>query len=360
MNHKEATTLGLEPRLELQQWRHDLLNGIFLSILIPGGALILVASAHLLQNRANLAPIVIPAFIGMYAMIIVFALARRIPYALRSGILLSLIFGIAVYDLTISGLISDGRHYIFTGCILTALLFGRGASAGAAAVSVVVFTALGWLKHRWVPATLGLTEPDPTLWLSTAASLILHLTTMLTCTGFILKRMGRSIYLRYDTAVAAGNTATEAQQLAASLAAQKEQLEATEQQLRSLVYSLEIPTIDLTDEIVLAPIVGTVDAQRAQVITERLLAVAHARRVRLMIIDIAAIPSADPQSLQLLATTADTLKLLGCRVIVTGFSPQLAVNSLGIEHIFERIEVRRSPQEVIELVSGYSLSGAIG
>jgi hypothetical protein len=44
------------------------------------------------------------------------------------------------------------------------------------------------------------------------------------------------------------------------LAAQKEWLEATEQQLRSLIHSLEIPMIDLTEQIVLALIVGTVDA----------------------------------------------------------------------------------------------------
>ncbi|MBX0331470.1 STAS domain-containing protein [Oscillochloris sp. ZM17-4] len=359
MNHQDATNLGIEPHLELQQWRNDLLNGIFLSILIPGGVLILVASTHLLQYYATLAPIVISAFVVMYIVIIVFAFVRSIPYALRSGILLSLIFGIAIYDLTLSGLVSDGRHYIFTGCILTALLFGRGAAAGAAAVSVVVVTAIGWLKYRWVPTTLG-PVPDPTLWITIAASLILHLTTILTCIGFILKRMGRSLSLRYDAAVAAANTATQAQQLAASLAAQKEQLEATEQQLRSLVHSLEIPTINLTEQIVLAPIVGAVDAQRAQAITEHLLAVVHARHVRLMIIDVAALPATDPQSLKLLATTADTIKLLGCRVFVTGFSPQLAMSSLELERIFERIEVSRSPQEVVELVSGHTLSGAIG
>ncbi|NTV62349.1 MAG: STAS domain-containing protein [Oscillochloris sp.] len=351
--------LGLEPQIEIQQWRNDLLNGLFFALLIPGAILITTASLNALQNRPQQAPVIISVFACIYLVIVTFAFVRKIPYALRSGMLLALIFGLALYDVTAQGLASDGRHYMFTGCLLTALLVGRLASAGAAGVSIVAFTLIAWLQHRWVP-TVYPSTPNPTLWLTISASLLLHMTTILTCTAYILQRMSKSLGLRYQAVQRAETNAVQAQQLAESLAAQKQQLEATEQQLRSLVHSLEIATIDITDQIVLAPLVGHLDAQRAQAITARLLEVTHTRRVKLMIIDVAALPDADAQSVKLLAITVDTLRLLGCRVIITGFSPDLAVNSLEMEHIFTSVEVRRSPQEVIEMLSGRSLRDLAG
>lgn len=353
-----APMVELEPHLEIQQWRNELLNGLFLALLIPGAILITIASLNALQNRPQQAPVIIFVFACIYLIIITFAFVRKIPYGLRSGTFLTLIFGLAFYDLTIQGLASDGRHYIFTGCLLTALLISRLASAGVAGLSIVAFTLIAWLQHKWVP-TVYPAAPNPTLWLTMSASLLLHLTTILTCTAYILQRMSKSLGFRYQSAQMAAANAAQAQHLAESLAAQKQQLEVTELQLRSLVHSLEIATIDLTDQIVLAPLVGSVDAQRAQAITAHLLEVTHARRVKLMIIDVAALPDADVQSVKLLATTVDTLRLLGCRVVITGFSPELAINSLEMEHVFAGIEVRRSPQEVIELLSGRSLNNLV-
>jgi anti-anti-sigma regulatory factor len=138
-----------------------------------------------------------------------------------------------------------------------------------------------------------------------------------------------------------------AEQQAATLATQRDQLRQTEDHLRDLVATLETPTISLANGVLLAPIVGTIDSQRAQTITERLLTDTSAQRANTVIIDIAGVHMVDTQVAQALVQMAEALRLLGCRVVLSGLSANVAqtITQLGVS--LDAMQIVRSPREVI-------------
>jgi rsbT co-antagonist protein RsbR len=106
---------------------------------------------------------------------------------------------------------------------------------------------------------------------------------------------------------------------------------AEQQRLLDLVSVLETPVIAIAEGVLLAPIVGHLDSRRAGQLTQRLLDAVYAQRARAVIIDIAGVPLVDTQVAQLLIRTAQSIRLLGSRVALTGISSETAMtlSSLG-------------------------------
>jgi rsbT co-antagonist protein RsbR len=87
---------------------------------------------------------------------------------------------------------------------------------------------------------------------------------------------------------------------------------------------ISTPLIPISDEIVIMPLVGTIDSLRAQQIMETLLeGIAHYQS-ELAILDITGVSMVDTQVAQALVRAAQAVKLLGARVILTGIKPQIA------------------------------------
>jgi rsbT co-antagonist protein RsbR len=124
-------------------------------------------------------------------------------------------------------------------------------------------------------------------------------------------------------------------------------LSAAEERLRDLVTTLETPAVALADGVLLAPIVGAIDSRRAQVLTERLLASIAGQRVRLLILDLAGVAMVDTAVTATLLQIAQAVRLLGCKVVLTGIAPAVAVTITSLGAGLEGIETARSPQEVL-------------
>lgn len=120
-----------------------------------------------------------------------------------------------------------------------------------------------------------------------------------------------------------------------------------QQQLLDLVATLETPVVPLAEGMLLAPIVGHIDSRRAQQITSRLLAEASSQRARQVVIDIAGVSMIDTAVAKALLNTAQSLRLLGCAVTISGISASVAITltTLGIE--LSEITTVRSPQEAL-------------
>lgn len=96
---------------------------------------------------------------------------------------------------------------------------------------------------------------------------------------------------------------------------------------------LSTPLIPLNRDIVLMPLIGTLDAPRAQQVLE---AVAHgvsSRRSRFAILDITGVATVDTQVASLLLRTAQVVRLLGAELVLTGINPSVArtIVELGID-----------------------------
>ncbi len=84
----------------------------------------------------------------------------------------------------------------------------------------------------------------------------------------------------------------QAQALAAANAQQEAQLD-QQRQLLDLVATLETHASPLAEGVLFAPIVGHLDARRAEALTSRLLAEASAQRAQMVILDIAGVSTID-------------------------------------------------------------------
>ncbi len=129
---------------------------------------------------------------------------------------------------------------------------------------------------------------------------------------------------------------------------QLQQQLASERELLNLVSALETPVVSLADGIMLAPIVGHIDSRRADMLRAHLLETVHANRTKLMILDITGVTTIDTSVAQALMLTIQSLRLLGCRVVVSGISATVAMTltHLGID--MRAVETVRSPEEALE------------
>lgn len=170
--------------------------------------------------------------------------------------------------------------------------------------------------------------------------------------GLLLIRGMVAVALRDERASTA--VAEQARQLAEQQlhenAAQAQEMQAQNEQQRrllDLIDTLETPAVALSDGVVLAPIMGVLDTQRAERLTERLLHAVHDQRARLIILDITGVPVIDSAVAQSIRATTQALRLLGCDVVLTGISAQVAATLANLDIAFTDLRIARSPRDVL-------------
>ena len=94
---------------------------------------------------------------------------------------------------------------------------------------------------------------------------------------------------------------------------------------------MSTPLIPISDELVVMPLVGRLDAARTAVAIEELLAGITARRARVAILDITGVASVDADVAAGLVRTARAVLLLGARVILTGVRPDVAAQLVDLD-----------------------------
>ena len=104
------------------------------------------------------------------------------------------------------------------------------------------------------------------------------------------------------------------------------------QQAREIL-DLSTPVIRIWKGVVVAPIIGTLDTDRAQRLMEELLNTIVETRSAVALVDITGVPAIDTQIAQHLIETIGAVRLLGAHVILTGVSPAIAqtLAQLGID-----------------------------
>jgi rsbT co-antagonist protein RsbR len=118
---------------------------------------------------------------------------------------------------------------------------------------------------------------------------------------------------------------------------------------QAAIRELSTPVIKVHDRILLLPIVGTVDTQRANQIMETVLVQVVEQQAKVMILDIAGVPVVDTKVADHILKTTAAVQLLGAQTILTGISASVArtVVQLGVE--ITRMYTRAKLSEGIEL-----------
>ena len=133
----------------------------------------------------------------------------------------------------------------------------------------------------------------------------------------------------------------------AALAAQQERLA-----------ELSTPLIPLTDQIMVMPLIGTVDAARAQQVLETALEGAQRSRARVVILDITGMRRIDAGVADTLLATARALGLLGSHTVLTGVRPEVAQLLVGLGADLRSLVTRGTLQSGIAYALGRTRGAA--
>lgn len=87
---------------------------------------------------------------------------------------------------------------------------------------------------------------------------------------------------------------------------------------------LSTPVLQVRERLLILPIIGVIDPQRARQVTEQLLRGIRANRAKVVVIDITGVPAVDSTVANHLVQTVDASRLMGATVIVTGLSSEIA------------------------------------
>lgn len=87
---------------------------------------------------------------------------------------------------------------------------------------------------------------------------------------------------------------------------------------------LSAPLLPISDHVVVLPLIGTIDTQRAQQVMETLLEGVSQHGADIAIVDITGVQVVDTQVANALVQSAQAVQLLGAKVVLTGIGPTMA------------------------------------
>jgi rsbT co-antagonist protein RsbR len=95
-------------------------------------------------------------------------------------------------------------------------------------------------------------------------------------------------------------------------------------QQQEAIRELSTPVLSVRERLLILPIIGILDPQRARQLTEQLLQGIRVNRAKVVVMDLTGVPSVDAAVANHLVQTVEAARLVGADVIVTGLSPELA------------------------------------
>lgn len=101
-------------------------------------------------------------------------------------------------------------------------------------------------------------------------------------------------------------------------------------QLSELMRHLSSPVLPVLEDILVMPLIGIIDLDRAALMVNSLLTAIEQYRARAVIMDVTGVPVIDAQVAHMLLQMANAAQLLGTQPIVVGIRPELAQTMIGL------------------------------
>jgi anti-anti-sigma regulatory factor/HAMP domain-containing protein len=126
---------------------------------------------------------------------------------------------------------------------------------------------------------------------------------------------------------------------------QQEDLLATQTALLQQIADMAMPVLPVSAGIVVIPLVGTIDSQRAANLSARLLEGVQEQRARVALLDITGVPLVDTQVAQALIGAVASARLLGAQTLLVGVRPEIAQTLVGLGVELRGLETTATLQE---------------
>lgn len=103
-----------------------------------------------------------------------------------------------------------------------------------------------------------------------------------------------------------------------------------EETLRARLAELSTPLIPIRDDVVVMPLIGAIDSERAERVLTTLLAGASKSGARVAIVDITGVVAVNEQVASALLRAARAVRLLGTHMVLSGIGPEVARTLISI------------------------------
>ena len=130
-------------------------------------------------------------------------------------------------------------------------------------------------------------------------------------------------------------------------------------QQQDSIRELSTPVLPVRERLLILPIIGILDTERARQLTEQLLSGIRTHRAKVVVIDITGSPDVDEAVANHLVRTVDASRLMGASVIITGLSPEIAQTLVTIGVDLSKMNTIGDLQgglEEAERLLGYTVS----
>jgi rsbT co-antagonist protein RsbR len=125
------------------------------------------------------------------------------------------------------------------------------------------------------------------------------------------------------------------------------------------IRELSTPVLQVRERLLILPIIGVLDSQRARQLTEQLLSAIQKNRAKVVVVDITGVATIDLTVANHLFQTVEASRLMGASVIVTGLSSRIAQTLVDLDVDLSMIKTVGDLQgglEEAERVMGYRAS----
>jgi rsbT co-antagonist protein RsbR len=130
-------------------------------------------------------------------------------------------------------------------------------------------------------------------------------------------------------------------------------------QQQEAIRELSTPVLQVRERLLILPIIGVLDGQRARQLTEQLLRGIRDNRAKVVVIDITGVPTIDSTVANHLVQTVEASRLMGASVIITGLSSDIAQTLVTIGVDLSKVNAVGDLQggiEEAERLLGYEVS----
>ncbi|MGB9879836.1 MAG: STAS domain-containing protein, partial [Anaerolineae bacterium] len=118
-------------------------------------------------------------------------------------------------------------------------------------------------------------------------------------------------------------------------------------ELQKMLTELATPIIRIWTDVLLIPLIGSLDATRAQTMAETLLSRTSANRAKVVVVDVTGVPVIDTMVGGFLIEMFAAVRLLGAEVILTGIKPEVAHTLVKLGVDFSTVNIARDLEDAL-------------
>jgi rsbT co-antagonist protein RsbR len=176
--------------------------------------------------------------------------------------------------------------------------------------------------------------------------------------------LARSLFKKYQNDLELLNRVLDAYEPAANRIANTvgvsfvQERERIIRQQQEAIRELSTPVLQVRERLLILPIIGVIDSQRARQLTEQLLRGIRNNRAKVVVVDITGVPTIDSTVANHLVQTVEASRLMGASVIITGLSSEIAQTLVTIGVDLSKVNAVGDLQggiEEAELLLGYKV-----